>query len=105
MRDGLLAGMNRGDIEAQLPFLHPNVVVTWHNAEVSRGRDGVRKYLDRMLHGPAKVVESFGAEVKVEELVMAVLVVRAYSYLNTLQHNQLEQYSMHQVHSLHNHQQ
>ena len=68
VRDGLLAGMNRGDIGAQLPFLHPNVVVTWHNAEVSRGRDGVRKYLDRMLSGPAKVVESFGAEVKVEEL-------------------------------------
>lgn len=68
VRDGLLAGMNSGDIEAQLPFLHPNVVVTWHNAEVSRGRDGVRKYLDRMLNGPAKVVEKFGADVKVDEL-------------------------------------
>ncbi len=67
-RDGLLAGMNRGDIEAQLQFLHPNVVVTWHNAEVSRGRDGVRKYLDRMLNGPSKVVEKFGAEVTVDEL-------------------------------------
>lgn len=68
VRDGLLAAMNRGDIEAQLPFLHPNVVVTWHNAEVSRGRDGVRRYLDRMLNGPAKVVEKFGADVKVDEL-------------------------------------
>jgi len=68
VRDGLLAGMNSGDIEAQLAFLHPNVVVTWHNAEVSRGRDGVRKYLDRMLKGPPKVVEKFGAEVKVDEL-------------------------------------
>lgn len=68
VRDGLLAAMNSGDIEAQLPFLHPNVVVTWHNAEVSRGRDGVRKYLDRMLNGPAKVVEKFGADVKVDEL-------------------------------------
>jgi uncharacterized protein (TIGR02246 family) len=68
VRDGLLAGMNRGDIEAQLPFLHPNVVVTWHNAEVSRGREGVRKYVDGMLKGPSKVVESFGAEVKVDEL-------------------------------------
>jgi uncharacterized protein (TIGR02246 family) len=67
-RDGLLAGMNRGDIEAQLQFLHPNVVVTWHNAEVSRGREGVRKYLDRMLNGPSKVVEKFGADVKVDEL-------------------------------------
>ena len=68
VRDGLLAGMNSGDIEAQLAFLHPNVVVTWHNAEVSRGRDGVRKYLDRMLKGPPKVVEKFGAEVTVDEL-------------------------------------
>ena len=68
VRDGLLAGMNSGDVEAQLPFLHPNVVVTWHNAAVSRGREGVRKYLDGMLKGPSKVVEKFGADVTVDEL-------------------------------------
>lgn len=68
VRDGLLAGMNSGDIEAQLAFLHPNVVITWHNAEVSRGREGVRTYLDRMLKGSPRVVEKFGAEVKVDEL-------------------------------------
>jgi ketosteroid isomerase-like protein len=68
VRDGLLAGMNKGDIESQIAFLHSNVVVTWHNAEVSRGHDGVRTYLNRMLHGPSKIVEKFGAEVKVDEL-------------------------------------
>ena len=68
VRDGLLTAMNHGDIEAQLAFLHPNVVVTWHNAEVSRGREGVRSYLQRMLNGPSKVVEKFGAEVSVDEL-------------------------------------
>ena len=68
VRDGLLAGMNAGDIDAQLAFLHPNVVVTWHNAEVSRGREGVKKYLDRMLHGLPKVVEKFGTDVQVDEL-------------------------------------
>ena len=68
VRDGLLAGMNSGDIDEQLAFLHPNVVVTWHNAEVARGREGVKKYLDRMLHGSPKVVEKFGADVKVDEL-------------------------------------
>ena len=68
LRDGLLAGMNKGDIEAQLAFLHPNVVVTWHNAEVSRGHQGVRSYLDKMLNGPTKVVDKFSAEVKVDEL-------------------------------------
>ncbi len=68
LRDGLLAGMNSGDIEAQLPFMHPNVVVTWHNAVVSRGRDGVRAYLDKMLHGPSPVVKKYGADVQVDEL-------------------------------------
>src|SRR5215204_132619 len=68
IRDGLLAGMNSGDVEAQLRFLHPNVTITWHNAEVSRGHEGVRGYLNRMLNGPSKVVERFGAEVKVDEL-------------------------------------
>jgi ketosteroid isomerase-like protein len=68
VRDGLLAGMNKGDIEAQLAYLHTNVVVTWHNAEVSRGHEGVRKYLDRMLKGSNKVVEKFSADVTVDEL-------------------------------------
>jgi ketosteroid isomerase-like protein len=68
VRDGLLGGINSGDIEAQLRFLHPNVTITWHNAEVSRGHDGVRRYLNRMLNGASKVVERFGAEVKVDEL-------------------------------------
>lgn len=68
VRDGLLAGMKKGDIEAQLAYLHTNVVVTWHNAEVSRGHEGVRKYLDRMLKGSNKVVEKFSADVTVDEL-------------------------------------
>lgn len=68
VRDGLLAGMNKGDIEAQLAYLHTNVVVTWHNAEASRGHEGVRKYLDRMLKGSNKVVEKFSADVTVDEL-------------------------------------
>jgi ketosteroid isomerase-like protein len=68
LRDGLLDAMSKGDIERELTYFHPNVVVTWHNAEVSRGHDGVRKYLSRMLEGPDKVVDSFKADVNVEEL-------------------------------------
>jgi len=68
VRAGLIAAMSKGDIEAQIAFLHTNVVVTWHNAEVSRGHDGVRKYLQRMLQGPSKVVEQFAAEATVDEL-------------------------------------
>ena len=68
LRDGLIAGMNSGNIEGQIGFLHPNVVITWHNAEVSRGHDGVRNYLDRMLKGPSKKVDEFSATVNVDEL-------------------------------------
>lgn len=70
LRDGLLDAMGKGDIERELTFFHPNAVITWHNAEVSRGRDGIRKYLSRMLEGPDKAVESFKADVTVDELTI-----------------------------------
>ncbi|HEY2293568.1 MAG TPA: nuclear transport factor 2 family protein [Thermoanaerobaculia bacterium] len=70
LRDGLLDAMRKGDIERELTFFHPNVVVTWHNAEVSRGRDGIRKYLARMLQGPNKAVDSYNADVNVDELTI-----------------------------------
>jgi ketosteroid isomerase-like protein len=68
VRDGLLAAIKKGDIEAELQYLHPNVVVTWQNAEVSRGREGVRAYLNRILNGPEKVVDSYSADLEVDEL-------------------------------------
>ena len=70
LRDGLIDAMNKGDIDRELSYMHPNVVVTWHNAEVSRGRDGVRAYLTRMLTGPNKVVTSYSASVNVDELTI-----------------------------------
>ncbi len=70
LRDGLLDAINKGDVERQLTYFHPNAVVTWHNAEVSRGRDGIQKYMSRMLEGPEKVVESFSADVNVDELTI-----------------------------------
>ena len=59
MRDGLMDAVNKGDIEHELTYLTTNVVVTWHNAEVSRGREGVRDYYNRMMNGPNKVVDRF----------------------------------------------
>ncbi len=68
MREGMLKAMAEGDIEKQLTFLHPNVVVTWHNAEVSRGHDGVREYLNRYLGGPDKLVTKYTVDLAVDEL-------------------------------------
>jgi ketosteroid isomerase-like protein len=70
LRDGLLAAIKKGDVDAQLAYLHPNVVVTWQNGEVSRGRDGVRAYLRRTLQGANKVVDSYSTEVNVDELTI-----------------------------------
>src|SRR5262245_21434348 len=56
LRDGLLAAMNKGDIDTALTYLHTNVVITWHNAEVSRGHEGVRAYNSRVMTGPNKIV-------------------------------------------------
>lgn len=68
LRDGFIDAVNKNDIERQLTFLHTNVVVTWHNAEVSRGHEGVRAYYERLMKGPQKMVEAFSADVKVDEL-------------------------------------
>ena len=70
LRDDLLAAMNTGNIEATLPFLHTNVVVTWHNAEVSRGHTGVRAYHNRIMSGPTKIVDTFRCSVDVDELAI-----------------------------------
>lgn len=70
LRDGLIDAMNKGDIERQLTYLHPNIVVTALNGEVSRGRDGVRAYFLKMTTGPNRVVESFHCEVIVDELTI-----------------------------------
>jgi ketosteroid isomerase-like protein len=70
VRDGLVDAMNKGDIERELTYLAPNVVVTWHNAEVSRGREGVRAYLNRILTGPNKFISAYSANVEVDELTI-----------------------------------
>jgi ketosteroid isomerase-like protein len=70
LRDGLLAVMNKGELEGTLAFMHSNIVVTWHNAEVSRGHDGVRAYYAKVMTGPSKLVESFTCDLKVDELTI-----------------------------------
>jgi ketosteroid isomerase-like protein len=70
LRDKLLVAMNKSDLEGILSLLHTNVVITWHNAEVSRGRDGVRAYYNRIMSGPNKYVESFTCNLNVDELTI-----------------------------------
>ena len=67
LRDELVDAVNQRDLPRLLRHLHPDVVVTWQNAEVSRHPDGVRAYLTRMLEGPNSIVQSFSTTVNVDE--------------------------------------
>jgi ketosteroid isomerase-like protein len=70
LRDDLVDAMNKRDMNRLLGHLHPDVVVTWQNAEVSRKPEGVKTYISRMLEGPNSVVESFSTAPTVDELTV-----------------------------------
>lgn len=48
LRTAVIEGITKGDIDAVLRHVHPNVVVTWQNAEVCRGADGLKEFFLRM---------------------------------------------------------
>lgn len=62
--------LKKRDIDGLLNLLHPNVVITWHNTEVSRGREGVKKFITRMIFTDSPVVKEFHTEFDVDELTI-----------------------------------
>ena len=70
LRDRMVAAVNKGDVDALVQNLDENVVVTFQNAEVCRGRDGVKQYYAKMMGGPERVVESYSTDVSVDELTI-----------------------------------
>jgi hypothetical protein len=46
----LIDGIEKGDMDALEPLLHPNVVVTWQDGQVCKGVPTIRKfYADRQV--------------------------------------------------------
>lgn len=68
VRSGLIEAYNKNDLEGILSHCHPNVVVTWQNGEVCKGHDEMRKYINRMMTGPDRVVEKLTADPTVDAL-------------------------------------
>ena len=68
VRAGLVEAYNKGDIEGILAYCHPAIVVTWQNGEVTKGRDELRAYYERMLVGDDAIVEELTADPQVDEL-------------------------------------
>ena len=66
MRDAMVEAFNKGDLDRLLSHTTSDVVVTWQNAEVSRGAAEVRAYHTRMMTGPDRIVQSVTASPTVE---------------------------------------
>jgi ketosteroid isomerase-like protein len=47
LRSRIVGAITAGNLDALMPMLHTNVVVTWQNAEVCRGREGVRAFFEK----------------------------------------------------------
>ncbi len=65
LREGLSASFKSGDVDKLLSYLDPNVVVTWQNGEVCRGKDEVKAFYDRMMSGDKRVVREITSEPEV----------------------------------------
>ena len=48
LRTEMIDAITKGDFEAVLRNVHPNVVVTWQNGEVCRGHKGLSEFFNRM---------------------------------------------------------
>jgi uncharacterized protein (TIGR02246 family) len=64
----LVDAVNTNDLETLLSLLDDDVVVTWQNAEVSRGPKQVREYYDKMMKGPNKIVDTIKIDPTVDDL-------------------------------------
>ncbi len=68
MRDTVVNALNRGDMEAVIPYLHKNIVFTAMNGEVCRGQDAVRAYFNRMMKENGHIVEGLHVNPVVDHL-------------------------------------
>ncbi len=71
LRDQFVTAVNGKDSEAILALLHPRVVLTAQDGQelnTVRGRDGVQDYLNRLVLGPDKGIESLQLEPQADDL-------------------------------------
>ena len=66
LRDEMLAAIKNGNFDALTPYLHPNVVFTPMNGDVSRGPEAIRAYFNKMMKGPDAVVKSISLNLEVD---------------------------------------
>jgi len=58
-RKGLVEAVEKQDIDRMLSFVTKDAVVTWQNAEVCRGHDGIRDFFKRVQARPEKLFRGY----------------------------------------------
>jgi len=59
LRERLVDGINKGNIDAIDADLHPNIVITWQDGQVCKGRDQVRKFYENMISKSKKTFQGY----------------------------------------------
>jgi len=71
LREELVAAVVAGDVENILSHLHPDVIVTWQNSEVCRGREAVRKFYQTTVdNGKTKAFKGYIVPPTPDELTL-----------------------------------
>jgi ketosteroid isomerase-like protein len=71
LRVDMVSAINRGDIEGIVALLHPNVVVTWQDGSVCRGREQVHRfYLDMAAKKSKRAFQGFKVPPTPDELTI-----------------------------------
>ncbi len=68
LREGVLEAWEARDLDRLLAYVDENVVVTWQNAEVNRGHDGVRRFYQEVMGGESPLLSNITSELSVDEL-------------------------------------
>lgn len=82
LRTAVKDAYNRGDVDALVRYLHPDVVIVFPDGALLKGRDALRAYYDRMLKAPGHRVQSFITDPTIEARTVHNDVGLSYGQLN-----------------------
>jgi len=82
LRSAMKDAYARGDIEAMMRYLHPDVVIVFPDGSILKGPQAFRDYYERMMTAPNHRVVSYSADPQVESRTVHNDVGLSYGYMN-----------------------
>lgn len=82
LRAALKDAYAKGDIDAMMRYLHPDVVIVFPDGSILKGPQAFRDYYQRMMTAPNHRVVSYSADPKVESRTVHNDVGLSYGYMN-----------------------